>query len=445
MLTARKFNIGLALRRFVSVVLAPVCMGLVSTGMGADFQGATHLVPIDEDTINYSAATPHNAISELQRRIDSGEVKLQFDPKFGYLPSLLKELKVPASSQMLVFSKTSLQRERISPKNPRSLFYNDDVYIGYIPGAPLTELSVADSKLGGVFYSIEEKEVARPKLKRTDQCLECHASAKTMGVPGHLVRSFETDEDGIVDLSSGTSQVNHRTPLEERWGGYYVTGTHGDQLHRGNLIGKAAFERQQQEPNFAGNETDLSKYFDTSKYVSPHSDIVALMVLEHQTHMHNYITRLNYEAEMALKTYGHVNYLKSVLEGFMRYLLFAEETELTAEVKGDSDFMKEFQSMGPFDSKGRSLRQFDLKTRMFKYPCSYLIYSEAFDALPGVVKEKIYARLYEILSGKDESETYENLSDETRVAILEILRETKPDLPNYFKAEKSKKELTSAK
>ncbi len=161
--------------------------------------------------------------------------------------------------------------------------------------------------------------------------------------------------------------------------------------------------------------------------------------------MHNYITRLNYEAEIALKTYGHVNYLKSVLEGFMRYLLFTEETELTAEVKGDSDFMKEFQSMGPFDSKGRSLRQFDLKTRMFKYPCSFLIYSEAFAALPGVVKEKIYARLYDILSGKDESETYENLSDETRLAILEILRETNPDLPGYFKAEKSKKELTSAK
>jgi hypothetical protein len=418
--------------RGFATILSIAAAVLSHWSAASDFQGATHLVPIDEDTISYGKTQPASAISQLQTKINTGEVNLEWNEKFGYLPSVLKALKVPVQSQMLVFSKTSLQRERISPQNPRALYFNDDVYIGWIPGAPLMEISVADPKLGGVFYSLEQKRMERPQFKRNDQCLECHASSKSMGVPGHLMRSFATDEDGVVDLSSGTSQVNDRTPFPERWGGWYVSGTHGKQTHRGNLIGAAAFQRQEKEPNFAGNCTNLSAYFPTQKYSSPHSDIVALMVLEHQTHMHNYITRLNYEATLALRTYGHVNYLKSVVEGFVQYMLFAEEAPLVTSVKGTSDFQNEFQSIGPKDRKGRSLRDFDLQTRLFKYPCSFLIYSESFEALPTPAKEKVFARLYEVLSGKEQSEAYEKLSGSSRRAILEILRETKKDLPAYW-------------
>jgi hypothetical protein len=207
-----------------------------------DFQGATHMMPFEEDSINYNNAGATNAVAQLQKQLDTGASKLKHEDAHGYLLSLLEQLKVPKSSQMLVFSKTSLQRELISPKTPRSIFFGDDIYVGFIPGAPLIEVSVADPKLGAVFYTVDQT-AEKPRLTRNNQCLECHASAKTMGVPGHLVRSFATDESGVVDLSSGTSQVNHRTPLEERWGGWYVTGTHGQQTHRGNLIGRAAFER----------------------------------------------------------------------------------------------------------------------------------------------------------------------------------------------------------
>jgi len=407
------------------------CSG--ATVCASDFQGASHLMPLDEDTIGYTKGKPDSVISQLQKKLENGSVKLEWNEKFGYLPSVLKELNIPASSQMLVFSKTSLQRERISPDNPRAIFFNDDVYIGFIPGAPLMEISVADPQMGGVFYTIEQKKLERPNFQRTDQCLECHASTKSMGVPGHLIRSFQTDEDGVVDLASGASQVNHRTPFEERWGGWYVSGEHGDQTHRGNLIGKAAFEKHAKEPNYAGNIEDLSRFFSTSKYVAPHSDIVALMVLEHQAHMHNYITRLNYEATIALKTYGHVKYLNSVVEGFVRYLLFVEEAPLTAKVTGTSKFQKEFEALGPKDRKGRSLRQFNLTTRLFEYPCSYLIYSDAFDVLPGPAKEKVYTRLYEVLTGKDTSEAYQSLTAESRKAILEILTATKSDLPAFWK------------
>jgi len=227
-----------------------------------DFQGATHMVPFEEDAINYNNAVVTGAVAQLQGKLDAGEATLRHDDSFGYLLSVLDALKVPKSSQMLVFSKTSLQRERISPETPRSLFFNDNIYVGFIPGAPLIEVSIADPKLGGVFYTLEQTKTEHPKFVRNNQCIECHASSKTMGVPGHLVRSFATDENGVIDLNTGTSQVNHRTPLDERWGGWYVTGTHGAQTHRGNLVGKTAFVRQAKEPNFAGNVTNLSAFFD---------------------------------------------------------------------------------------------------------------------------------------------------------------------------------------
>ena len=388
-------------------------------------------MPFEEDTIAYSKTPDSGPVARLQGRIDEGKVKLKYQGAYGYLLSVLEELKVPKSSQMLVFSKTSFQRERISPHNPRAVFFSDDVYVGYVPGSPMLEISAADPKLGGVFYTLDQKPAEKPRFARTDQCLECHASGKTMGVPGHLVRSFETDESGVTDLKSGVSLVNHRTPFEDRWGGWYVTGTHGDQTHRGNLIGTEAFDRQKREPNYLGNLTNLSQFFDVSIVPTPHSDIVALMVLEHQTHMHNYLARLNQAARIMLLQYGHVRYLESAVDAFLQYLLFTEEAPLSARVNGTSGFAQAFAAQGPKDSRGRSLRDFDLRTRLFKYPCSYLIYSEAFDELPGLLKETIYKRLFDVLTGKDQES--ESIQPQTRLAILEILRETKSGLPPYWK------------
>ncbi len=399
----------------------------------ADFQGATHMMPFDEETIGYNKTPAHDAVARLQERINCGAVKLKYDDDHGYLLSVLEALNVPKSSQMLVFSKTSFQRERISPQTPRALFFNDDVYIGFIPGAPLMEISDADPRLGGVFYSLEQRATARPQFVRTDQCLECHASAKTMGVPGHLVRSFATDDTGVADLQTGVSLVNHRTPLAERWGGWYVTGLHGTQMHRGNLIGKAAFQRQEKEPNYLGNLTDLSRFFRVADYPLPQSDIVALMVLEHQTHMHNFITRLNYESTLALAQYGHLNYFKTVTEAFLKYLLFTEEAPLTSAIRGQAGFARGFVNLGPNDQQGRSLREFDLQTRLFKYPCSYLIYSAAFDSLPEKMRAVVYQRLWEILTGRDASPEFQNISTDIKRAIYEILLETKPGLPEYWK------------
>ncbi len=415
------------------VVVAALLLDMNAMRVLGASPGDATLVPFDEETSSYSKAKDSSPIARLQERIDRGEVKLRHDDQFGYLLSLLEVLKVSTNSQLLVFSKTSLQRERISPKTPRSLYFNDDVYLGFIPGGPFIEVAGMDSKLGGVFYSIDQGKTGRPKFVRTDQCLECHTSTKTLGVPGPLVRSFATDADGVVDMASGTSLVNHRTPLSERWGGWYVTGTHGSQSHRGNLIGQAAFARHEKEPNYLGNQTDLKRFFTVSNYPAPTSDIVALMTLEHQAHMQNFLTRLNQDSTAALQQLGHLNHQKNLIESCLKYLLFTEEAPLSAPIKGSAAFVQQFEALGLKDKKGRSLRQFDLATRLFKYPCSYLIYSDAFDALPRQLKETLYQRLWDILTAKDTSPAFARIPTETRQAIREILVGTKEDLPSYWK------------
>lgn len=417
-----------------------IYFGLISTGLtlpslpapAQDFQGSTQLAPFDEEMIHYSQAQDDTVVSRLQKRIDTGEVKLAFDKQYGYLPALLEALNIPRASQMLVFSKTSFQRPRIFPGNPRAIYFNDDVYLGWIPGAPMMEISAVDPKLGGIFYTLEQTEAGRPRLLRNNQCLECHASAKTIGVPGLLLRSFVTGNEGDVDLFSGI-QVNHRTPFAERWGGWYVTGAPQTMAHRGNLAGPAAFERREKEPSYRASLAELSGVCDVTKYPQPSSDIAALLVLEHQTHMHNFITRLSYESTLHLAQYGHVRYLKGLTQAFLRYLLFADEAPLTAPIKAKAEFAQWFESQGPKDKQGRSLREFDLKTRTFKYPCSYLIYSEAFDKLPPDMKLHLYHRLWEILAGEDKSPEYQGIPAETKQAIREILTETKADLPLFWR------------
>jgi hypothetical protein len=423
---SRVFSAGL-------VVVVGLLIDMNAVGALGAIPGDTASVPFDEETSSYSKAKDTSPIARLQERIDRGEVKLRHDDRYGYLPALLDALKVSTNSQLLVFSKTSLQRERISPKTPRALFFNDDVYLGFIPGAPFIEVTGMDPKLGGVFYSIDQGKTGRPKFVRTDQCLECHTSTKTLGVPGPLVRSFVTDADGVVDMASGTSLVNHRTPLSERWGGWYVTGTHGAQTHRGNLSGRAAFAQHEKEPNYLGNQTDLKRFFEVSNYPAATSDIAALMTMEHQAHMQNFLTRLNQDSTAALQQFGHLNHQKNLIDGFLKYLLFTDEAPLSAPIKGSAAFVQQFEALGPKDRKGRSLRQFDLATRLFKYPCSYLIYSDAFDALPRQLKETLYQRLWDILTSQDTSPAFARIPAETKKAIIEILIETKKELPSYWK------------
>ena len=405
---------------------------------------------LEREPINYKTASAENAITTLQKRINDGQVKFKFTDDHGYLPSVLKELNVPPSSQVLVFSKTSFQRERITPKTPRALYFNDDVYVGFCLRGDVLEFSAVDTNLGTAFYTLDQSPDDRPQFDRhKDTCLSCHASGATGGAPGHLVRSVFTDRHGMPILNAGTFRTDHTSTFSERWGGWYVTGTHGKQTHMGNWLVENKRDPAA-EGNAAGqNVTELKSRFTVANYLTPHSDIVALLVFEHQTQAHNRIAQaligtkqaLHYEAalnrdlkEPTDKRWDSTKRrIESAGDQLAQYLLFSGELKLDGPIVGTSAFAKEFAGRGPFDKKGRSLREFDLNTRLFKYPCSYLIYSKGFTALPAEVKSHTLKRIHDVLTGKDTSATYAHLKAADRTAVLEILRDTLPDRPAYWK------------
>jgi hypothetical protein len=426
---------------FLAAVAVLPCSAAVGIGED-DFERAP---------INYSKSKPDTRVERAQQKIDAGKLRLEFHPERGYLRSVLAALDVSEASQVLVFSKTSLQRSRIGPSSPRAIYFNDDLYVGFCRAGQVLEISAVDPQLGGVFYTLDQEEVTRPKFTRqTDACLLCHASSQTKSVPGHLIRSVFSDRGGDPILSMGTTRVDQTTPFERRWGGWYVNGTHGKQTHLGNLVVKNRHDRDAVLKNPAGqNVTDLKGFFDTTKYLTPHSDIVALMVLEHQTEAHNLLARANTQSRLALHLQAALNKelgqapdsysettarrIKSVGDPLVRYLLFSEEAKLTDKVTGTSTFEADFPKKGPRDLKGRSLRDFDLERRLFKYPCSYLIYSEAFKQLPAAMKDYVYQHIYDILTDRHYGGGFGHLSADDRQAILEILRDTKSDLPEYWR------------
>lgn len=405
---------------------------------------------LDSPPINYTSTDPKTVVTELQAKLKAKTLTLKPDDEFGYLKAVLKALDVPPSSQVLVFSKTSLQRSRIGPKTPRAIYFNDDVAVGFCRGGEVLEVAAADPGLGTVFYTLDQDTTTVPIFTRqTENCLICHGSSRNQGFPGHLVRSVSADRTGELVLSRGSKTVDHSTPFEARWGGWYVTGTSGKQTHQGNqIVGGWPWAAKDDQP--AGeNVSDLKPYFTVADYLTPHSDLVALMVLEHQGETQNRLTRAGLQTRQALheqaalnKAFGEppgtrsdsiTRRIERACEPAVQYLLFCDEAKLTEAVAGTSDFAKEFAARGPFDAKKRSLREFDLKTRMFKYPLSYAIYSRQFDGLPVEAKERIYLRLWEVLTGKDTSKEYAHISNDDRAAVLDILRDTKSGLPEYWK------------
>jgi hypothetical protein len=404
--------------------------------------------------IDYLKAAVHDPVAILAKKLSSGDAELQYDQKHGFLKSVLGALDIPESSQVLVFSKTSLQLQRISPRHPRAIYFNDDVYVGWCFHGDVIELASTDPEQGAIFYSLKQNEFAAPNMLRDrGQCLTCHASSRTQDVPGYLVRSVSPDKAGHPILGSGTFTTDHTSPFANRWGGWYVTGSHGRMEHMGNHIYSEDQESISQPSGL--NRKSLEDYFDTSAYLTSHSDLVALMVLDHQTQMHNAITAASFETRQALAQSYDMNKLLEREEGFVSesaqrrmeavadqllyHLFLCDEFKLQDPVSGTSDFALEFAKRAKVDSKGRSLRDFDLQTRLFKYPCSYLIYSPSFDRLPEKVLQIVFTKAFKILEGEEVSEKYSHLTKDDRSAIFEILLETKPLVREAYD------QLTSAK
>jgi hypothetical protein len=375
----------------------------------------------------------NDPVARLGRQLERGDTELQFDPNgFGYLPSLLRSLDINVDSQLLAFSKTSLQAELISPEAPRAVFFNDNVSVGSVQGGRVFELAGLDPREGIVFYTLDKEASPAPRfIRRSGECEICHRREL-------MVTTVYPKPNGTFSLMGVFfALIDQAIPFDLRWGGWYVTGTHGAQRHMGNAF--APNPERPFELDFEGsqNVTSLEGRFDTTKYLSPTSDIVALMTFGHQARMTNLITRANAEFRAARTTStldSRTDRLNAALDALVVHMVFADEVPLRSPVSGVSSFAETFPERGPRDTIGRSLRDFDLETRLFRYPLSYMIYSETFDGMDAGARERVYRRLYAILTGDDTDERYSHVSLEDRHVALDILRDTKSNLPDYWTA-----------
>ena len=376
-------------------------------------------------TIPYLRGARGDAVAALIARLERGDAELEYRPGRGYLDALLAALAIDPASQILVYSQTSLQTEHVGPRTPRAIYFNDDVYVASVQQGPI-EIAALDPELGPVFYLLEQN-AGRPKFTaELGTCLSCHDSYSLSGggVPRFIVGSGYTGTLGQLVSHEGWILISDRTPLKSRWGGWYVTGRHGDQVHLGNMVIKSLEDFNRFEELRVGNRDTLEGLLDVTPYLTDKSDIVALLVFQHQLDVQNLVTRLSYDARTPADNQAEV--VAETVDRLLRAMLFVDAVEYTAPISGDARFVEQFARRAVRDAQGRSLRDFDLTRRLFRYPLSFVIHSPAFDALPEPALRAFYGRLNEILRGTDTNDDFAHLTAEDRSAIFEILIATKP-------------------
>jgi hypothetical protein len=444
---------------FRAVIVTAVASGLFAGTALAD--GSGYPAPIrsqlryDQDypIVAYGEKATKNPIARLQEKLDRGEVTLKFEGNRGYLDSLLDALGIDPSSQVLVYSKTSLQIHVIDAATPRAIYFNEDTYVAWVQNSDMLEIMTVDEDRGAVFYSMMNRQ--RPKLtldRETSRCLTCHDTYSMAGggVPRFLVMSVPVSTGGQRIGQEIGQETTDAMPIEDRWGGWYVTGR-SRQTHRGNLLVKSAEEMAKDDPASRINLSSLQGLFDTKPYITDKSDIVALLVLEHQVTVHNLVTRASFKSRSLLARSGLADTkqrwselppelhkrLKPLTEPLVRALFFVGAAPYAGEIESSSGFDKWFEAQGPRTRDGRSLRELDLRTRMLRYPLSYLVYSAELRALPTPLRDHVLNRMADVLTGEDRDPAFRHLSPEDRKEILEILKETHPEFSEVLRSRDS--------
>lgn len=380
-------------------------------------------------------------IARLLEQLKRGERSIPHREPTGHLAGLLAALEIDPASQMLVFSKTSLQATWITPSRPRALYFDDETYVGFIPGAPVLEIATIGKDGLTAFYTLEQRAQERVLPRRDASCVSCHDSQTTRDLPGQVVRSVFPDASGTPILRAGSHRIDTTSPLEQRWGGWFVTGDERLGDHLGNRVLPAGVvddrEHWIQPADLKPIEPpDL----ESLGYLAKTSDVLALLVFEHQTRTQNllaiaaratlearrhrevmqqHFTREELDAAFSLR-------VSQPAEEALEALLFCEEERLRGRIDDETPFAQSFGKRARRDGRGRSLRDFHLRGRIFKYPLSYLVQTRGFDRLPHELRERLGTRLHEILTGRDRDPRFSHLTENARQAILEIVRETKP-------------------
>ena len=383
-----------------------------------DFEAAPH---------SYYERVLRDPFTQLKPALESGEIVLDRSSEKGFVLSLLKALNIPASSQLLLFSTTSLQLSLISPGNPRALYFNENIYLGWVPGGKI-EIASIDPELGAVFYIFDLPRAERPiAIERSNRCMNCHAGSETAHVPGLVIKSVIPGPSGGSLDAFRIDLTGHAIPFSERFGGWYLTGHGSLTNHWANLLGKMNSGTLSTSPIQPGER------FDWSRYPVATSDILPHLIHEHQAGFVNRVTEAIYRVRAARfnsrgKSSDELNTeIRCQAKVITDYLLFRDEAPLPAPIVGDASFKEEFLRQQRKSSAGASLKEFDLQDRLFKYRCSYMIHTPLFSNLPAALKAEVFANLKSALQGDSPDYAYVPAAEKKRIAA--ILRETLPDLP----------------
>ena len=397
----------------------------------------------EREPISYSITRPKDRVQAIEGRMASGDLRLEGDDR-SILRQLLALLDIPEESQLLVFSRTSFQNDLIRPEHPRALYFGDTAYVGWVPGG-LMEVAVMSPTLGPVFYSFDPHPPKEPKVRfvRNDDCLRCHGGTFIRDIPAILARSVYTDTRGYPVLTWGSELVGDTTPLDLRWGGWYVTGRAGNVRHRGNLTITGETLPSIAQLHQASDRTNLDSFFDSSGYLSASSDIVALMVFEHQLTVHNALTQADQHCRWMMhyqeglqrsfkETITDKPVYESVIHAFehsaeriLDALLFKDAAQFpSGGIQGGKTFADAFLMRGPTDQADPrvSLRSLDLKSRLFRWRCSYVISTPVFDSIQPHLRATVLKRLDHILREPGSEPRYAYLEPEERTMIRAILK-----------------------
>jgi hypothetical protein len=424
--------------------------GAVAVLLGGPWMAQAFDPIYERAPIHYHETEPDTKLTRFFKTAKDNRVLCEGSHR-EVLAELLAKLEIPVESQVLVFSKTSAQNSRIAPETPRAIYFSDDLYLGWVQGGEI-EAASFDPRLGMVFHLIqltERKPGSPPPLVRERSCLNCHAGSSNHDLPGLVVRSVYPSATGLPLFEAGTFHTRQSSPIEERWGGWYVTGSVENREHLGNSLALAAPAGPgvELERLAEGRVLKLDGLFFCEPYLNGgQSDVVALMILEHQVGVHNLLIEANLTTRATLhrhtemqKAFGepveaplsetNERILQRLATKVLKEMLYVEEVPLPGGIEGTGIFQTAFEEGRKKSVGGRSLRDFRLYERLMKYRCSHLIYSEAFANLPDAIRTRILSQLHGILTKPADWPEFAHLGEAERGHILAIVKETVPDLP----------------
>ncbi len=395
---------------------------------------AERLFNFREAPFRYFEHRPNDRLARLHAAIDSGKATLDPSSDRAFLTSILKALEIPESSQILVFSATSLQSEIINPRNPRALYFNDDTYLGWVPGGRV-EVAAIDPEMGPMFYVYERFTPGRiPVPERSTRCFACHAGTATEYVPGLIAESVLVSMAGSSLQTFRHDEQGHQIPLEKRFGGWLLTGGHNLTRHEANVAGRS------EGGKITRFDASPGRFSDLSLHLRPTSDILPHLVHEHQLGFENRLFQLRYLARFRQHegsgrlTDAADKEIDAKAADLARYILFADEAPLPSKgIEGDPDFIRDFQSHRVATRNGQSLKEFDLKTRLFKYRCSYMLHTDSWTQTPRELQERVYFHMAQGLKETGTPRDFSHLPVAERLAIRSILKETLPGLPSWWR------------